>query len=113
MTDRRSAMLVFDEQVFDEQLALLGRIARIVHIATICGEPFDQFDHRIAVARLKSDDAFNSRRLSMVSLDGVPSLFCSSAVGVRFFILQSQRRKERHVELNTRAEVEHLGPTTP
>jgi hypothetical protein len=24
-----------------------------------------------------------------VSLDGIPSLFCSSATGVRFFILQS------------------------
>src|ERR1700716_390299 len=30
--------------------------------------------------------AFNSRRLSTVSLDGAPSLFCSSATNVGFFI---------------------------
>ncbi|MES6452298.1 hypothetical protein U6V07_12235, partial [Cutibacterium acnes] len=30
--------------------------------------------------------AFNSRRLSSVSLDGAPSFFCSSATYVGFFI---------------------------
>ena len=40
-----------------EQLAALGRIAWIVRIATIRGEPLDELDNRIAVARLKSDES--------------------------------------------------------
>ena len=52
MTDRRIAMLVLDEQ-----LVPLGRIARVIDIAAICSEPFDQFDNRIAVAGLKSDES--------------------------------------------------------
>ncbi len=36
------------------------------------------------------EKAFNSRRLSTVSLDGAPSLFCSSATNVGFFISHLQ-----------------------
>ena len=36
---------------------LLGRIARIVRIAAIRGEPLDELDNRIAVARFKSDES--------------------------------------------------------
>jgi hypothetical protein len=43
--------------VSDEQVAALGRTAWIVRIAAIRGEPLDELDNRIAVARLKSDES--------------------------------------------------------
>ena len=47
--------------------------------------------------------AFSSRRLSIVSLDGAPSFFCSSATHVGFFISHLSEDYEWHTQLNVKA----------